>query len=58
MSNIKTRWDESDFENMGWHDAHIHAIAHYTEVLQLRFELVAESKSVSRRKAFTFHCCR
>ncbi|SQI33910.1 Uncharacterised protein [Leminorella richardii] len=39
MSDIKTRWDERDFEQMGWHDVHIHAVAHYTEVLQLRLDI-------------------
>ncbi|WP_347253856.1 hypothetical protein [Leminorella grimontii] len=39
MSDIRTRWDESDFEQMGWHDVHIHAVVPYADVLQLRLDI-------------------
>jgi len=35
----KTIWDENDFENMGWHDVHIHSIAFQPEVYELHFDI-------------------
>lgn len=39
MTHLKIRGDKSDFANMSWHDVCIHAVAFYSEVLQLRLDI-------------------
>lgn len=37
--NIKEIWTEADFEHMGWHDSHIHAISFPNEDLELSLDI-------------------
>lgn len=37
--NIKEIWSEADFEEMGWHDSHIHAISFPNEDLELSLDI-------------------
>ena len=37
--NIKEVWSEIDFEEMGWHDCHIHAISFPQEDLELGLDI-------------------
>lgn len=37
--NIKEIWTDEDFEDMGWHDSHIHAISFPNEDLELSLDI-------------------
>lgn len=37
--NIKELWTETDFEDMGWQDSHIHAISFPNEDLELSLDI-------------------
>ncbi|MCE7057189.1 hypothetical protein LZF95_21085 [Algoriphagus sp. AGSA1] len=36
---VKEIWTELDFEDMGWHDCHIHAISFPNEELEMSFDI-------------------
>lgn len=44
--NIKETWSEADFEEMGWHDSHIHAISFPNEDLELSLDIDYLFKSI------------
>ncbi len=37
--NVKEIWTEKDFEEMGWHDSHIHAISFPNEDLEFSLDI-------------------
>ncbi|MGS2765235.1 hypothetical protein [Sinomicrobium sp. M5D2P9] len=44
--NIKEIWSEADFEEMGWHDSHIHAISFPNNDLELSLDIDYLFKSI------------
>ena len=44
--NIKEIWSEADFEQMGWHDSHIHAISFPNKDLELSLDIDYLFKSI------------